>query len=1393
MAQFGGLGAPSFRDLDEDVPLTMPEGTHDIPVPSDGPPPAKVRGGPEAQIKAGAAAKRAREHEPDRTVEHGGTMIHESQLDLAYRNTATDTSAIAAALEKIAADYGLPPPSAADVGQVDEDNRTYNPVDTRQATEEPHANVNHSLWYDGSPSVPGFLACSAPWMYDPMAAPETALKAYVPAWRSQAAGSNVLDYFLASSKHHRSARRYTHVCYNSGSYKVPPAGAHALLTSYAYAIAGGARAYVVERPSPVLRLFFDFDFFQPRGLTKGEVEALAFMVHSVVVTFYADREKIRKAEARSVADAAAAAEAEVHADRGSTPEARAAATRARETAEALHDAVCDDRAEFLRSMVTMAPYARDGDLVKTGVHIHYPRVVATPSRAQAILQAVRAHLAKNCGHRAPPFNPWEKVVDASVYGDGEDKDGAGLRFIGSRRVKPCDGICGGSSYSSLRRAAEAQGMASVPQRCPKCRGHGKLDAGRAHFPVFCCDGATGRRDTALEIAFRKQGIKAAILAGSIRTNLAPDEIPEDGFRAPPGFEVAPLPKMKRAKGVDGAAGAGGAGATKRKVNSDERNTRPVETSDETLQALRAFLAKFHGGDYAAADIAKVEKKRSKEEGCEVVFVKFHGDAVSRQCPWHVGPHRSQTVYLVIPKNGDGAFLKCFDDDCKANKSRPERLPDTLFATFFPDAQQRVGRVTADMEAAMAADLGAMDRNLEKIEEPDGGIDSLQDVETIVGVYMTPDLVAMLVDLDAALGDQAAPHGRAAKPSLESKLCTAALTRKLARHDDNARAVLLSVLDKISTQLHGSRYSPTVVGFLQVSSAVADKVNAVVIAESVERAAQARLSALGGGLGARSHKLLVELGFQETSVKEAMARVEEDVARAAGLAAVEVTPQALEMMQKDLRRKYVVFCRTMAFLAARKDPNGVAVHMLRRGACPADVRRVKADADEDFDPADLLPMRDIFDEVDDLDAEAPLPEDRPSPSAQLLRDLLNLALKPLAQLDQDEASARLAAAQADALVLAGEMDLSAADELTPAAAHIGGMLPLTPAGIDTVVCRSIARACRALNGHKLDATKLAVRMRGRGLTVSKILDRVTFDANRLIDAALLTIRHMHSESQVLASECARFDALADGMSAWRAVSRELCEAVATGLPQDGEFPDDAAREAAADDAVRRLTVHTLMKQAQLLAPVELYGDALEEFVRRHIDDNAAVVAAYVLGARSARKYDRRAATKNCRGGVKSIPVREHHSEPLYYEDGGRMQFVVDVAEFRRLTQPTASALKAAAAARDDAEAFNEHVDLVGRLAHVPVPAQEEEDGCTAVAPRKRRVVQVNEEPIAAPSPPELVTPYPAAKRMRETGRASVGRHAAATGERRGRIQDPTNEDTPHPAPLVPAPVLQEADW
>ena len=148
----------------------------------------------------------------------------------------------------------------------------------------------------------------------------------------------------------------THVLMDGGILQVPWEQLDEFYTEYIHAIRTGQKLYIVEQKTEVFKFFVDLDYKSEKALSVEEIRELACLMSQVVSG---------------------------------------------------------------RCRIARAPPRRVGELIKSGVHFHWPDVFVTKKEALALRTRILLEL--------PEDPEWSQRIDASVYG------GSGLRMLWSHK------------------------------------------------------------------------------------------------------------------------------------------------------------------------------------------------------------------------------------------------------------------------------------------------------------------------------------------------------------------------------------------------------------------------------------------------------------------------------------------------------------------------------------------------------------------------------------------------------------------------------------------------------------------------------------------------------------------------------------------------------------------------------------------------------------------------------------------------------------------------------------------------------------------------------------------------------------------------------------------------
>lgn len=385
----------------------------------------------------------------------------------------------------------------------------------------------------------------------------------------------------------------THVAMNGGEFYIPAGPEEdAFLEAYAKCLLAGHRMYLVEQfkcqwSPPCFRFFVDLDFKQLKGITERGIEAASTVCFKTVQKFFPERLS--------------------HCVVAST--------------------TYKDDTSMKDSSGNVVP------LVKTGVHLYWPKYFVTPMQALHIRESIIADLTEAFGTRAEPsMNLWDDVVDESVYPKSTGGGGSGLRMIGSCKTKNC-GTCKGLGKLKIDGS-----------KCTSCFGIRKVDdmdnAGRPGRPymMLCClevDPETSLITRALkQEALYKSSMHALVLDTKIRTTLTENTL-DNGFELPAGAPLYIATAKRRANKMEGS----------------KRGERHMDPTDPLHLEMQKIVRESFGHLYSGVVVKRATK------GAKQYTINVTGQNC-RYCQNIGREHVSNNIFFVITK--DGISQRCFD-------------------------------------------------------------------------------------------------------------------------------------------------------------------------------------------------------------------------------------------------------------------------------------------------------------------------------------------------------------------------------------------------------------------------------------------------------------------------------------------------------------------------------------------------------------------------------------------------------------------------------------------------------------------------------------------------------------------------------------------------------------
>jgi len=175
----------------------------------------------------------------------------------------------------------------------------------------------------------------------------------------------------------------THVLMDGGTLVVPPEETPEFFRAYVETINFGSKLFVVEQKTDHFKFFVDLDYKAPEKLSDEDLLQFCSIIHESLGGDRVSECLIARARPRSIGEG----------------------------------------------------------LIKSGVHIHWPRLVVTRTEALNL----RSKLIQALGE-----GPWDTVIDASVYG------GSGLRMLWSHK-KPT-----GDPYIPWRQLNSTREFSKIP-------------------------------------------------------------------------------------------------------------------------------------------------------------------------------------------------------------------------------------------------------------------------------------------------------------------------------------------------------------------------------------------------------------------------------------------------------------------------------------------------------------------------------------------------------------------------------------------------------------------------------------------------------------------------------------------------------------------------------------------------------------------------------------------------------------------------------------------------------------------------------------------------------------------------------------------------------------------
>lgn len=422
----------------------------------------------------------------------------------------------------------------------------------------------------------------------------------------------------------------SHTDFGGGKLGIPFEKEKDFQKVYALAIQSGYTCWFVERPTPIIRMCMDFDFFGLQPFEFHKIHGVAFIVQKELKRCF--------------------------------------------------PYISNEEKSLLDVIVSTASYETKEENgikgIKTGVHMHWG-FFANATRCKQIREIFISALTKELGLRMPTENSWENVVDNSIY-PKDGKDGSGLRMMGSDKAKSC--ACKDENHKQKKkRKREGDNTKYQYKYCEDCKGEGAIGKGRPYFPLFVLD-IDGNRNLQKEKNYKLDFVQV-VWDTSIRTNF--ESVPDtpkfllyEG--APTPEELVPRSKSKKI--------LLGTEKEKHKKFGDEKGLNSeLSSSNEEWEIIEEFITKHSLPIYKDVYVSKVKTDMQRK----AFLISVKGE-FSKYCHNIGREHKSNNIYFLITE--DGMEQRCLDNEgetsemkhgpCHAYKSAKIPLTHTVLHVLF---------------------------------------------------------------------------------------------------------------------------------------------------------------------------------------------------------------------------------------------------------------------------------------------------------------------------------------------------------------------------------------------------------------------------------------------------------------------------------------------------------------------------------------------------------------------------------------------------------------------------------------------------------------------------------------------------------------------------------------
>lgn len=422
------------------------------------------------------------------------------------------------------------------------------------------------------------------------------------------------------------------------------------LTMYAISIRYGHSAWLIEKHTPMenpedgnkIVYFMDLDIKQPEIVPPKYIEGLVFVITTQLKRFY------------------------VGADENLFESICATATVKLERCKACQCTSCNAKHNCdVCNNLGNTGLNKNGHACsscggkypvkkKTGIHLHFPRIVMSTLQALDIRQTLIAECTKLWGVRVEPFNSWEEVIDESIYKH------SGLRMIGANKGDKC--AC----------------KTKVDDKCTECGNRRRIDSGRPYFPLACF-GGDGLRNQDIERVYQADFCKL-IKDCSIRAYGKPVT---EGYKLYSGAPTHST-SFTKFKGKKRPREEGSAQILEKNCLAPDS---PEVIAIQSFFTQRSVTNQFCPEKYGDLVVAQVKILKGQ-------FKVDVSGANARYCMNKGDVHNGNRVFFefrACTKGSYGVVQRCYCEkpdirkygSCKDYESGPMPLPETISQILFP--------------------------------------------------------------------------------------------------------------------------------------------------------------------------------------------------------------------------------------------------------------------------------------------------------------------------------------------------------------------------------------------------------------------------------------------------------------------------------------------------------------------------------------------------------------------------------------------------------------------------------------------------------------------------------------------------------------------------------------